>query len=802
MSQDQSQTSTLSSNYLLENYQLLDGSLDEMLTSSGEVRPIWQDFVQHLGQLSPENLQKRTHRGDQYLHDAGVFYRQYDDAGTQERDWPLSHIPVLVSEKEWDTLCEGLSQRADLLEDILNDVYGENILVRDGILPPHLVANNPEWLRPLVGAKPRGGHHLQFLAFEIGRGPAGNWWVLGDRAQAPSGAGFALENRVATSRVFSDFFGAGNIERLAGFFQEFRTVMQDLSAGPDEILGILSPGRMTDTYFEHAYIARYLGLTLLEGEDMTVVNGNVMVRTVQGLKPISVLWRRLDALFADPLELNEDSQLGTAGLTSAARNGSISLVNALGSGIVETRAFLAFMPHICKTLRNETLKIPNIATWWCGQKNERQHVRSNAQNMLIGSAMTTSLPFSLDQTTTQGNAYQFSDLKKLDSLLESDGDQLVGQEAVTLSTTPVLENGKLTPKPVTLRVFACRTENGWKFMPGGYARIGKNTDPSAIALQQGGSVADVWVVSDNKVKTPTLISHAASTEKRANLGNLPSRSADNLFWLGRYAERTELQIRLLRAYHLRLAENEDPQRPLLKLLEQHMSSIGMSATVAPLSSIINVLHSALNSAGQLRDRFSDDGWLALKNLLNATLKLQKSQPSSGDDMARAMNDLIQKVTSFSGLIHENMYRFTGWRFLSIGRSLERALETSSILLSFAEPNAPIGALDVALEIADSSMSHRRLFTVDTHRRSVIDLIALDELNPRSILYHVVGLQIQTSFLPSVEKSPNPQDIANAIQKMVIEIKSISPESASNTDFVETRKKLGKISSLLANVYFS
>ncbi|MFC7290627.1 circularly permuted type 2 ATP-grasp protein [Hirschia litorea] len=787
---------------LLKNYKLINGALDEMMTLNGEVRPIWKNFITHLSQLSSEELDRRTKRGNQYLNDAGVFFRQYGDDGNQERDWPLSHIPVLIGEKEWQKICDGLHQRADLLEEVLKDIYGNNSLVSEGILPAQLIASNPEWLRPLVDSIPTNGNYLHFLAFEIGRGPAGNWWVLSDRAQAPSGAGFALENRVATSRVFSDFFETGNIQRLASFFREFKRALKTLNKTPENIIGIMTPGRFTDTYFEHAYIARYLGLALLEGEDMIVQNGKVMVRTIEGLKPVGVLWRRLDALFADPLELEQNSKLGTAGLVGSAKNGNINLVNALGSGLIETRALLAFMPRICKTIFKEDLKIPNVATWWCGPHKEREYVLKNAQNMIISPAMAPSVPFTSKQSQNQNNRYNYSNQAELETLLNFDGDQLVGQEAVTLSTTPTLKDGLLTPRPVTLRVFACRTANGWKFMPGGYARIGKHENASAIALQEGGSVSDVWVISDDKVDTQSLIKRPSNITKPYQTAALPSRAADNLLWLGRYAERAEIIIRLQRGYHLRIAEDANFERPLLKQINAHIQTFGATSASAPFTTIVSVVTSALNSASQLRDRFSDDGWLALKNLLNETNDLSKSPPFIGDDTARSMNLLLQKLTSFSGLVHENMYRYSGWRFLSIGRSLERAYETSSLLSKFAVPDAPLGSLEFALEIADSAMSHRRLYNLDTQLSSVIELVALDELSPRSILYHLSNIQQQVSFLPQHNQKDEVQKTSSILSQAYNDLKSHPDGTVSPKTLMDLRSKLGEFSMLLARQYFN
>jgi uncharacterized circularly permuted ATP-grasp superfamily protein len=395
-----------------------------------------------------------------------------------------------------------------------------------------------EWLRPLVGVRPRSGRFLHFIAFEIARGPDGQWWVLGDRVQAPSGAGFALENRVATTRVFADHYAQANIHRLAGFFRAFRDTMNDLRGDTESRVGILTPGRLNDTYFEHAYIARYLGFMLLEGEDLTVEDGQVMVRTIAGLEPVSVLWRRIDAAFADPLELNEQSRLGVPGLVEAIRRGQMAMVNALGSGILETRALLAFMPRIAQALLDEPLKLPNIATWWCGQEAERAHVRAHADRMMIGEALSTRMLFDSEDTTHLGATLEENAIGVGDMLDQRD-EMLVGQEAVTLSTAPVLVDGMLAPRPMSLRVFLARTPRGWRVMPGGYARIGRTQDATAIAMQRGGSVADVWVVSDKAVRNETLLPSPAAPSRRIRQSALPSRAADNLYWMGRYVERAD-----------------------------------------------------------------------------------------------------------------------------------------------------------------------------------------------------------------------------------------------------------------------
>ncbi len=674
---------------LLAHYTPPPGASDELLDAHGRIRPVWQPFIAHLAKLSPEDLHRRFARGDQYLRDAGVYYRQYETTGASERAWPLAHIPVLIEEAEGTALARGLVQRADLLERIVADLYGDNRLVAEGHLPARLIAASREWLRPLVGVPPRGGHYLHFIAFEIGRGPDGTWWVLGDRTQAPSGAGFALENRVATSRIFSDLYTEANVHRLASFFRRFRDALQGLSRERDARVAILSPGPLNDTYFEHAYIARYLGFMLLEGEDLTVEHGRVMVRTVAGLRPVSVLWRRLDASFADPLELDTSSRIGTPGLVGALRGGNVTLVNALGSGILEIRALLAFMPRIAEALLGEPLILPNIATWWCGQPAERAHVRAHKDRMMIGPALATRLPFESDDATVLGDSFRDRARSSFDAWLDADGERLVGQEAVMLSTTPAHVDGRLVPRPMSLRVFLARTPTGWEVMQGGFARIGNAPEPSAIAMQRGGSAADVWFISPRWVESVSMLPTSQTPYTRAQQGVLPSRAGDNLFWLGRYVERAEGAMRLIRAYHVRLAETADPEAPLIALIGEHLDGLGLTPDEPVPAALVAMLDSAIISAGNVRDRFSLDGWAALKDLAK-TARGMSTRVTAGDDAARAMGVLLRKITGFSGLVHENMYRFTGWRFLSIGRSLERAIAMTGALAVLADPEAPEG----------------------------------------------------------------------------------------------------------------
>jgi uncharacterized circularly permuted ATP-grasp superfamily protein/uncharacterized alpha-E superfamily protein len=785
---------------LLEDYAPPPGAPDELLDGAGRVRPVWRPLLEHLARLSPDEIVRRFARGDQYLRDAGVFFRQYGAAGSSEREWPLAHVPVILEAAEWAGIAEGLIQRAQLLEAVAADLYGPNRLVAEGHLPAELVAGSREWLRPLVGFAPRGGRFLHFLAFEIGRGPDGGWWVIGDRAQAPSGAGFALENRVATARVHADLFAEARVERLAGFFRDFRDALQGLSDEPGARVAILTPGPLNDTYFEHAYIARYLGFMLLEGEDLTVEHGRVMVRTVAGPRPVRVLWRRLDAGFADPLELAPESRIGTPGLVSAVRQGSVTLVNALGSGVLETRALLAFLPRIAPVLLGEPLILPNIATWWCGGAAERARVRDEIGRMMIGSAYSTRLPFETVETTVHGGQFQGAARANVAAWLEAEGPRLVGQEAVTLSTTPAWVDGRLQPRPMSLRVFLARTEAGWRAMPGGFARIGRTVDPSAIAMQRGGSAADVWVVSERPVEAVTMLpARGTAPFARVQPAALPSRAADNLFWLGRYVERAEGTMRLMRALHVRLAETGDRRAPLIAYLARTLDAAGIDPDEGVPGGLQATLRSAIFSASHVRDRFSLDGWMALNDLARTAGRMAETV-APGDDCARAMGVLLRKITGFSGLVHENMYRFTGWRFLTVGRSLERAIAMVANLRALADPAAPEGALDLAVEVGDSVMTHRRRYAVATNRETVVDLLALDALNPRAVLYQLTEVRTHVATLPGAEVDGQTSALSRAVLKAQAGLAVLTPEEVDGATFAALEAEIEALSELIADAY--
>ncbi|MFK7881203.1 circularly permuted type 2 ATP-grasp protein [Roseobacter sp.] len=772
---------------------------DEMLFPDGQVKPVWASFFEHLSRLSPEDLALRFSRGDQYLRDAGVLFRQYDETLSTEREWPLSHIPVIIGEDEWQVISDGLIERADLLEYILQDFYGDNTLVTSGQLPAKLLSQNPAWLRPMVGVVKQGTHLLNTLSFEIGRGPDGKWWVSSDLIEAPSTAGFAVENRIAMGRVFPNFFAGANIHRLAGYFQEFQQRLMNIRGRTPGEVALLSPGPMNQNYAEHSYMARYLGLLLVEGEDLIVQDGKAMVRTVAGLKPVSLLWNRLPSAMFDPLELDSSSMLGAAGLVEAIRSGALRTVNMVGAGVLETRALMAFLPKIAQAHLGRALALPNIATWWCGQDSQRDHVIANSARMMVGDAFST-VPLMADpRTTVFGDPSDGSHAQQLADHLKSNGHNLVGQEAVTLSTTPVWEDDRLAARPMCIRISMGRTEEGWAVMPGGYARISAGDDAKALAMQRGGKVADVWVTSQSKVETPSLLSVSKNAVTRSlTHALLPSRAADNLFWLGRYVERSEQNMRIFRAYFARICDGADHTDTMPTFIRDDLMGGVASNASAIAARFGEPLGLALQSASRISDRFSPDGMMALRGLVTEAKALDAKHVPL-EDATVQISRLLRQVTGFAGLVHENMYRSDGWRFLSIGISLERAANMCDLLAACLSAEPSSGALDLALEIGDSVVSHRTRFQIAASAGSVTDLLALDPRNPRAIRYHITRSKNHIANLPTRHEDHHMSHVARQVLLLETQLATSEPALISPDVLTQVKQDIWAISDTL-NAY--
>ncbi|MGL5363737.1 MAG: circularly permuted type 2 ATP-grasp protein, partial [Bosea sp. (in: a-proteobacteria)] len=441
---------------ILARYQPLVGAYDELLTPNGDVRPGWSNFVDAWASFSPDELTARFGIADRHVRDAGVSYRVHGDArdpqGSTERAWPLSQVPLVITGQEWQQIAAGVVQRATLAERLIGDIYGPGQLFADGILPGTVVSGSSDYLRPLHDVSVPGGRHLSIYAADLGRGPDGKWWVLGDRTQAPSGSGYALENRLALARAFPDLHRGLNVERLAPFFQSFRAGLVAGAQRSDPRICLLTPGPLSESYFEQAYLARYLGFMLVEGADLVMRDDKLHVRTIAGLKRADVLWRRVDGDFMDPLELNAMSALGVPGLLQAMRKGTLVVANSPGSGVIESRALMSFMPALAKRLLGEELLLPNTATWWCGQQAARDTVLARLDEMSVAAAFHSSDMAQAYHEPVLAAEMGSDARAMLAQQIADHGLDLVGQDVVKLSTLPVWQDGSLQARPFTLRV--------------------------------------------------------------------------------------------------------------------------------------------------------------------------------------------------------------------------------------------------------------------------------------------------------------------------------------------------------------
>ncbi|HTE82134.1 MAG TPA: circularly permuted type 2 ATP-grasp protein, partial [Reyranella sp.] len=768
------------------DYARLPGIPDEYIGQDGAPRAAWARFFDAFAALSPADIERRFASADRHLREAGVTYRAPGE--TADRLWPLSHLPLIIDETDWQQLTAGIAQRAELLETVLRDLYGDGRLVAEGAVPAAAIAGSNEYLRAVCGVKPPGGRYLHLYAADVGRGPDGRWWVLSDRTQAPSGAGYALENRLVLSRAFSNLYKSMNVERVAPFFEAFRDALRASADRDEPRIGVLTPGAFSETFFEHATIARYLGFLLVEGDDLAVSGDRIHIRTVAGLKRLDVLLRRVDSNFLDPLELDASSHLGVPGLIDVLRKNGVVIANMPGSGVLEARALLGFLPSLSRRLLGEDLKMPHIATWWCGQKSAREEVLSRLDDFAIEGAYSRAVPGFPGHGPVLAGQLSPSERERLRSAISDRGIDFVGQELVRLSTTPTWENGRITPRPFVLRVFAAATADGWTILPGGFCRIADEPDARAVSMGDGARSADVWVVSDKAIPASTLLPAADTVRIKRIAGVVPSRAADNLFWLGRYLERAEATLRLIRALGAPMRDTlkgastgastalhsvERIQRLLVTWGAASQASRTNSAKVAAealqsaekFGSALSLLRSAQRNATSLRERLSPDAWQVITEMVE---RLGEAADDD-DDVVSAAELSLQELASFAGLAQENMNRAAGWRFLEMGRRAERAINTARFARQFAYDEAGDEDLDVLLTLVDCQITYRSRYLVGPALAPVRDLAVLDPYNPRSVAFQVAALNEHIASLPSLKEHgliERPQRLAVALQAML------------------------------------
>ena len=755
---------------LLRGYSAAEGRFNEVTDATGALRPYWEEFANGVGALGPGALASAQKRVARQLHENGVTYN-VQSPGSPARAWALDVLPHLVEATEWERIASGLRQRARLLEAIARDLYGPQRLLTRGLIPPAVVFGHHGFMHAAVGVNPPSGTFLHLLGFDLGRTPDGEWRVLSTRAQAPSGAGYAIENRLTVSRLFPDAFRDQRVQRLAPFFRSLQETLLAHSPahGATPQIVLLTAGRYNETYFEHAYLSRYLGFTLVEGADLTVRDDRVYLKTVGGLRPVHTILRRMDDDFCDPLELRADSALGVPGLVNAWRTGNVLVANAFGAGVLESPALSAFLAAIAEDVLGEPLAIKSTDAWWCGDTEVLPMAERRLHELVVKPVVDAGAT-----GPVFGGILNDQELAEWRQRLRDWPERYVVEEYIPLAHSPVWQNDHLESRAVLMRVFLAFDGQGdYRVLPGGLTRIG-GTDGVVVSGQRGGGSKDTWVLSNAPVPTFSLLpGRLQLPDVLRGERAVSSRSAEHLFWMGRYAERSENGARLLRAVLTRLPQGDTSvsasSPPVigacrrLGLLPADLDLAAASnheyerALIAGIfdadgqRSLTYNVRETLRVASTVRDRLSSDNWRIL-NQLDETLGERNQTATSLADVLELLDHSIISLVAVGGLEMAHMTRDEGWRFMSLGRHLERVLY---VIATTAEVAASPMAEDPALlewllDLSDSIITYRARYMGHAEWTAVADLLLFDRTNPRSAAFQLAKLAKHVPLLPGGE----------------------------------------------------
>lgn len=753
---------------------------DELVDPSGTVRPHWKSYFDYIDAMGEAEAKARWSKAKGSLQENGASYRATDGDSAVERPWRLSPIPLLVNASDWQQLARGVAQRARLLGCLLTDLYGPQRCLANGTLPARLVFSNPGFLRALHSPTPQRSAWLPLYAVDLIRAPNGQFMALEDSTQSPIGMGYALENRTVVAQALPELLRHCNIERLSGFFRALLERLLELAPHNRDAprIVLLTPGSHSASYFEHAYLARHLGISLVQGEDLTVRHDRVFLKTLGGLQPIDVLLRRVHDSYCDPLELRTDSMLGVPGLLQALRTGNVASMNPLGTGILETPAFLPYLNRLCEQYLSEELVLDSVPTYYCGDPFQLEQALARFDTMVIKGAFNEDhvgpvFVSQLDSAARDSLRKQIADSP----------ERFVAQEFVPASRVPIFSEGTLQSRACVLRCFAhCSHPSDYTVMPGGLALVASTDTDVAVSIQRGARSKDVWVISEESLAEETAIV-PGSTQMAISRGggDLPSRVADNLYWLGRYAERAEAVARLTRVLGMRVLESPsksanghsievtrlfnalhaqtrflytaDPPADLqLDRGAPELEVISAVSSADSAGSLLSALTSTLRVGRIVRDRLSHDTLRVLASLEDFTTRCAALCDSSQlSRLVDELNQLVIILAAFSGLVMESMSRGIAWRFLDMGRRLERAISLVTLLRATLTSNCGRidSVIEAVLEVADSKMTFRRRYAAGFQTAPTVDLLLSDDTNPRSIAFQLNVLGEHFGRLPQL-----------------------------------------------------
>ncbi len=787
---------------LLEHVRQLTGTTklghyDELRDAKGDLRPAWQRFFSYLGEAGLQDLPANSETINRLILQNGITYNVYADEQDQVRPWSLNTLPLLIGPAEWRNISTSLQQRAKLLNAILQDVYGKQSLIHGGYLPAALVLGNPGYLRSMQGIQPPGGIYLHVVAFDIARGPDGRWWVIGQRTQTPSGLGYVLENRLIISRMFPEAYREMRVQHIASSYKRLldsMTVTAGAIAKGTPRFALLTPGPYNETYFEHAYLARYLGLPLVEGADLTVRDDKLYLKTMHGLQQIHGLLRRLDDDFCDPLELRSDSSLGIPGLLQAVRAGNVVMANALGTSFLESPAVQGFLPAMSEHLLGEPLKMPSLNTWWCGEAAAWKDISPDLNTQVIKPTYATNARMNFEPVI--GSLLSPEEMQVWRERVDTQSDMYTTQSYLPFSQAPTWQDDGISPRTAMLRVYAVANGKGeWELLQGGMTRIAA-VDPHIVSIQSGGSTLDTWVMTDQAVDTYSMLPSREKIPRwTASEQLVSSRSAENLFWLGRYTERCESMVRLAKEALVLVSTNQQDSLPALN---EAMSALGETHGLIPagtpsltasavvfgrtlisqltqkdvkgLTDNIDALEFSLKA---VRDRLPVEHAeiaQAMKKMLSPPVsrrtvsdaqaaegKVRRARSArvsqrSAIDTIEVLDSIGVQLVALVGFQSDRMTRDLGWHMLTVGRLTERLISLSGILnafFSYAAVYTPRG-FETLLVLFDSSITYRTRYQRQQDIPALMDLLVTDETNPRSFGCILQTLKAEIAHLPNGE----------------------------------------------------
>ncbi|HTQ26642.1 MAG TPA: circularly permuted type 2 ATP-grasp protein [Puia sp.] len=818
----------LLSNPVFRNYFSDHYSYDELFGEDGQLRPHWDSFFQSYSQLGDDEIISRHNDILRLLRENGVTYNIYGDPGGLNRPWKLDMIPYLVSQDEWSLIESGLLQRAELLNLILDDIYGERRLIKAGLLPMELVYNHAGFLRQCAGIRLPGKRQLILYSADLARSRNGSIWVVNDRTQAPSGSGYALENRTTMTRVLPEFFHDLKVRHLAPYFHALRNGLHDIAPGQqlNPRVVILTPGSNNETYFEHAYLSSYLGFTLVQGNDLIVKDNHVWLKTISGLERVDVILRRVDDVYCDPLELKEDSQLGIPGLLQAVRSGHVSIANPIGSGILENPGLMPFLQSAARYFLSADLLIPTIASWWCGQPRELQYVLEHIESLVIKKINRNPT----GSSSIDGQSLSLQELAELKRRIRANPALYVGQEKVDISLTPAWNHGKIEPRKVLFRSFLVSGRNGYVAMPGGLCRTSTDTGKFLISNQLGGLSKDAWIISPEPGRVVNELKDVPGDSIASYHEVLPSHAAENLFWVGRYTERILGNARFLRTVIQFMAEGNkiitdnylQTEQQLLMALTlysyTHPGFIGEGSEqrfAEPWKELKDILfndHRAgslkynflrfQHAIHEVREHWSTDTWRVFRGI-EEELQQDVSLTHHGYlQMLRTLDNLITSIVAFIGLNRETISREQGWTMIDIGRKIEHSLllitTLRTMMVDRLGEQVEYHLLQSVLMNNEGLIHYRYKYRMPLQNSLVLDLMLFDPHNPRSLAYQVKRLKNYLKKLPEKNDGATPTDHERLVLEAEAKLASADGYVLTQTD--ENEPVYGRLDEFLSGMY--